>query len=150
MVWQPEIEEIERRRKMAFEMGGEERIARQHSDGKLTIRERIDGLLDSDTFFEIGELAGYGEYDEDRKLIGFTPLPYVTGIGKVDGRLVAIGGEDFTIRGGTAAGPPRRGGKGGKWADSFALEYEIPLIYFADGAGASVRSASKRRCAHRT
>jgi acetyl-CoA carboxylase carboxyltransferase component len=148
MVWQPEIEEIERRRQMAFEMGGEDRIARQHSDGKLTIRERIDGLLDSGTFFEIGELAGYGEYDEDRKLVGFTPLPYVTGIGKVDGRLVAIGGEDFTIRGGTAAGAPRRRGKGGKWADSFALEYEVPLIYFADGAGASVRSVEHEQGGH--
>ena len=108
MVWQPEIDELERRKQLAFEMGGTERIERQHSDGKLTVRERIDSMLDKDSFFEIGELAGYGEYDEDRNLVGFTPMPYVTGIGRIDGRLVALGGEDFTVRGATAAGPTRR------------------------------------------
>ena len=73
MVWQPEIEELEHRKRLAMRMGGEERIARQHSERKLTVRERVDTLLDPGTFFEIGELAGYGEYDEDRTLTGFTP-----------------------------------------------------------------------------
>ena len=67
MVWEPEIDEMERRKRLALGMGGEERIARQHSEGKLTIRERIDRLLDANTFFEIGELAGYSEYDEPVK-----------------------------------------------------------------------------------
>ena len=148
MVWQPEIDEIERRKQLAAVMGGPERIDRQHTDGKLTIRERIDQLLDDDSFFEIGELAGYGEYDAERNLVGFTPMPYVTGIGRVDGRLIAVGGEDFTIRGGTASGAPRRRAKGGKWADSFALEYGVPLVYFADGAGASVRSVESDQGGH--
>ncbi len=148
MVWQPEIEELERRKRVASEMGGAERIARQHADGKLTIRERIDAVLDKDSFFEIGDLAGYGEYDEERNPIGFTPAPYVTGIGRIDGRLVAVGGEDFTIRGGTASGAPRRRPKSGKWADSFALEYGVPLIYLADGAGASVRSVEAEQGGH--
>ena len=148
MVWQPELDELERRKQFAYEMGGPERIERQHSEGKLTIRERIDGILDEDSFFEIGELAGYGEYDDERALVGFTPSPYVTGIGRIDGRLIAVGGEDFTIRGGTAAGAPRRRPKSGKWADSFALEYGVPLIYFADGAGASVRSVQADQGGH--
>ena len=71
MVWQPEIDELERRKQLAFEMGGTERIERQHSDGKLTVRERIDSMLDKDSFFEIGELAGYGEYDEGVSSMSF-------------------------------------------------------------------------------
>ena len=73
MVWQPEIDELEYRRSLAMQMGGEERIERQHSEGKLTVRERIDTLLDQDTFFEIGELAGYGEYDETVTWSGLPP-----------------------------------------------------------------------------
>ena len=75
MAWQPEIEELEHRKALAREMGGEERIARQHSEGKLTVRERVDALLDPNTFFEIGELAGYGEYDEDRTRSPASPHP---------------------------------------------------------------------------
>ena len=148
MVWQPEIEELERRKRLAKRMGGEERIARQHSERKLTVRERVDTLLDPGTFFEIGELAGYGEYDEDRTLTGFTPSPYVTGLGRVNGQLVVVGGEDFTIRGGTAAGPARRRPKNNKWADSFALRFGVPLIYMADGAGASVRGVQYDQGGH--
>ena len=148
MVWQPEIDELEYRRSLAMQMGGEERIERQHSEGKLTVRERIDTLLDQDTFFEIGELAGYGEYDEDRNLVGFTPMPYVTGLGRIDGQLVVVGGEDFTVRGGTAVGPERRRRKNNKWADSFALQFDVPLIYMADGAGASVRGVQYAQGGH--
>ena len=148
MVWQPEIEELEHRRRLAMQMGGDERIARQHSERKLTVRERVDTLLDPGTFFEIGELAGYGEYDEDRTLTGFTPSPYVTGLGRVNGQLVVVGGEDFTIRGGTAAGPARRRPKNNKWADSFALRFGVPLIYMADGAGASVRGVQYDQGGH--
>lgn len=148
MVWQPEIEELEYRRSLAMQMGGEERIERQHSEGKLTVRERIDTLLDPDTFFEIGELAGYGEYDEDRNLTGFTPMPYVTDLGRIDGQLVVVGGEDFTVRGGTAVGPERRCRKNNKWAYSFALQFGVPLIYMADGAGASVRGVQYAQGGH--
>ena len=148
MVWQPEIEELKQRSAFARRMGGEERIERQHSEGKLTVRERVDALLDADTFFEIGELAGYGEYDEARNLTGFTPSPYVTGIGRVNGQLVVVGGEDFTIRGGTAAGPQRKRPKNNKWADSFALRFGVPLIYMADGAGASVRGVQYDQGGH--
>ena len=53
MVWQPEIDELEYRKALAMQMGGEERIERQHSEGKLTVRERIDTLLDPDTFLSM-------------------------------------------------------------------------------------------------
>jgi len=52
--WSDSVDEIERRRELAGRMGGEERVARQRAQGKLTIRERIDGFLDPGSFFESG------------------------------------------------------------------------------------------------
>ena len=57
MSWKPEIEEIARRRQRALEMGGKEKVARQHAQGKLSARERIAYLLDRDSFTELGMLA---------------------------------------------------------------------------------------------
>ena len=58
MSWRNEIEEIRRREELAKKMGGEERIQRQHDNGRLTVRERIDALVDPGSFHEIGALAG--------------------------------------------------------------------------------------------
>ena len=73
MTWEPEIEEMKRRTELALRMGGEERIADQHGRGKLTIRERIEMLIDSDSFRERGLFAGTGAYDERGKLTDFFP-----------------------------------------------------------------------------
>lgn len=109
MSWQAEVEELHRRRKLARELGGAERVQRHHDDGKLTIRERIDRLVDPDSFHEVGQLAGAATY-ENGELRQFIPAPYVMGLAKVDGRFVAVGGEDFTVRGGSSAGLDRRKG----------------------------------------
>ena len=63
MVWQREVDELQLRRKLAKAMGGPEGIARQRRRGRLTARERIDLLLDHDSFHEIGSIAGNAEYD---------------------------------------------------------------------------------------
>jgi len=68
----------------------------------------------------------------------------VMGLGALDGRPVAIGGEDFTIRGGTAWGGQRRKGGQGGFVEDLAFQYRIPLINLIDGAGGSVTSAQKR------
>ena len=60
MTWEPELEELRRREALARQMGGEERIARQHASGRLTVRERIERLADPGTFHETGALAGRG------------------------------------------------------------------------------------------
>src|SRR5690349_15208839 len=112
MSWQPEIEDLQHRRKLADACGGADAVAKHHAANKLTIRERIAGVLDSDSFQEVGKLAGKATYDADGKLTAFTPAPYVCGIGKIDGRPVAIGGEDYTIKGGAGYGGARR--KGGQ------------------------------------
>ena len=54
MSWQDEINEIERRRAVAEQLGGEDAVRRQHDEGRLTIRERIDAVVDAGTFQEVG------------------------------------------------------------------------------------------------
>src|SRR3546814_6268247 len=66
------------------------------------------------------------------------------GLAKIDGRPVAIGGEDFTIRGGSSAGGDRRKGGQGGFSEDLAFNYRIPLINLIDGAGGSVASAKRR------
>ena len=56
--WQPELEELAERQAIVRQMGGPERVARQHAGGRLTVRERIDRILDDATFVEIGSIAG--------------------------------------------------------------------------------------------
>ncbi len=148
MAWEQSIKELEFRRQCSLRLGGEERIARHHAQGKLTVRERIDSLLDEKSFMEYGQLAGSGKYDADGKLLSVTPAGYVMGLGRIDGRFVALGGEDFTIRGGSGGGLERRKGGQGGFVEDMAKEYRIPLINLIDGVGADVaevlRSKYKR------
>ena len=63
---------------------------------------------------EVGKLTGHAEYGENGQLAPFTPQPYTAGIGKIDGRPIAVGGEDYIIKGGSGSGSGRRkGGQGG-------------------------------------
>jgi len=142
MSWQDEIREIERRRAAAEQLGGEEAVRRQHADGRLTIRERIDAVADPGTFQEVGGLAGSGRDEAGVRRV--TPAPYVMGLAKVDGREVAIGGEDFTVRGGSSWGGDRRKGGQGGFVEDLAYHYKIPLINLIDGAGGSVTSIRRR------
>lgn len=143
MSWKPEVDEIEQRHRWAEEMGGAERVERQHTRGRLTIRERVDALVDPGSFREVGKLAGAGAYDAAGAVQGVTPNFYVMGLAKIDGRDVAIGGEDFTVRGGTGSSQRRKGGQGG-FVEDLAHEYRIPLINLIDGAGGSVTSLKRR------
>lgn len=139
MVWSDAAAEIERRKALAYQQGGAERVARQHADGKYTIRERIERLLDPGTFEEVGVLAGGWRDGADGR--EFTPQAYVAGLGKIDGRDVAVGGEDFTVRGAAAGGSRSFSRRSkGRFLMDLALEYRIPLVTFQDGAGANVAS----------
>ncbi|HWS75140.1 MAG TPA: methylmalonyl-CoA carboxyltransferase, partial [Quisquiliibacterium sp.] len=68
MSWQPELDELARREALAREMGGPDKVKRQHDGGRLTVRERIDGMVDAGSFHEVGALSGIGEYDEHGRL----------------------------------------------------------------------------------
>ena len=141
--WSEEHAELAFRREQSQALGGEEAVARHHAQGRLTIRERISTLVDAGSFQEVGRLTGQGRYEEGR-LKGVTPAPYVMGLAQVDGRPVAVGGEDFTIRGGTSwSGDRKKGGQGG-FVEDLAHEYRIPLVNLIDGAGGSVTSIQRR------
>ena len=136
MVWQPEIDELEHRRHLAEQMGGKERIARQHAQGKLTVRERIAEFADPWSFQEIGTLAGSATYDDDNKLKSFTPESSVIGLCTLNGRKVLFNAGDFTAR------SERHGTPGGKYAYAVQLaqDWRLPYIRLLDSYGGSVRT----------
>ena len=137
------LPELSFRRAQAEQLGGAASVARHHEQGRLTIRERISGLVDEGSFQEVGKLTGQGHYDGD-KLVGVTPAPYVMGLASIGNRPVAIGGEDFTVRGGTSwSGDRKKGGQGG-FVEDLAHQYRLPLVNLIDGAGGSVTSINRR------
>src|SRR5437762_1791592 len=132
MDWEADIEELRRREALSRQMGGPDKVKRQHDGGKLTVRERIEALLDPDSFHEIGALAGRATYGQDGELQSFQPANFVFGRGRIEGRPVVVGGDDFTVRGGAADASIR-----GKQVQSeqMANELRIPLIRLVDGTG---------------
>jgi acetyl-CoA carboxylase carboxyltransferase component len=144
MSWSAEIEEIHSRRRLAEQCGGTDAVARHHADGKLTVRERIGRLLDAGSFQEVGKLAGRAQYNAGGQLTSFVPQPYVAGIGRIAGRPVAVGGEDYTIKGGSGSGSGRRKGGQGGFIEDLAARYRIPLVNLIDGVGGSVESIERR------
>ncbi|MGH7279153.1 MAG: acyl-CoA carboxylase subunit beta [Candidatus Rokuibacteriota bacterium] len=131
MTWEPEIEELKRRLELARAMGGPENVERQHKAGRLTVRERIERLLDPGSFHETGALAGVGLYDNGT-LASIRPANFVMGTGRIDGRRVVVGGDDFTVRGG--ANDASIGGKQG-YSERMARELRLPLVRLVDGTG---------------
>ena len=99
--WLPEVEELHLRETLAAQMGGEENLARHRTAGRLNVRERIDRLLDKDSFHETGAITGVPTFDGDR-LVQLFPSNFILGAGRIDRRRVAVGADDFTIRGGAA------------------------------------------------
>jgi len=123
-----EVRELEARLR---EGGGADKIARQHSQGKLTARERIAGICDPGTrFLEIGLLVAYDQYDGQAPAAGV-----VTGVATVCGREVVIVANDATV-------------KAGSWwpetikkmlrAQEIAMRCRIPIIYLVDSAGVNL------------
>ena len=73
MSWEPEIRELERRRHLALQQGGKEGIAKQHARGRMTIRERIDVLLDENSFREHGRATASPVYNDNGDLEEYVP-----------------------------------------------------------------------------
>jgi acetyl-CoA carboxylase carboxyltransferase component len=141
MSWQDELDEIRRRVELAHQMGGADNIKRQHDGGKLTVRERIELLLDSGSFHEYGALAGSSKYEGGR-LVEFRPANFVLGTGRINGRKVVVGGDDFTVRGGAADAAIH---SKQVWGELLAHELRMPIVRLVDGSGGggSIRSLEK-------
>ena len=145
MTWQPELDELRARQELAERMGGPDKIRRQHDAGRLTVRERIAALVDEGSFREIGALAGKAEYDEAGELKSFMAANFVAGTGRIDGRKVVVGGDDFTIRGGAsdAAIAAKQ-----IYAEHLANQLRLPIIRLVEGTGGGGSVKSLEQTGH--
>src|SRR5690348_11863479 len=116
-------------------MGGEEKVARQHERGKLTVRERLDLLFDPGTFVELGLLAQNRDGSDTAPADGV-----VTGHGDVDGRQVWVIAYDFTVMAGSmgAVGEQFKAAR----VRDLALRYRKPIVWLLDSAGARIQEAA--------
>jgi acetyl-CoA carboxylase carboxyltransferase component len=116
--------------------GGEDQIEKQHSAGKLTARERIEKLLDSNSFVEVNMFAKHRctEFDMENKELPADGV--VTGYGRIDGRLVFVFSQDFTVMGGSIGEMHAK-----KICDviDLAVKTGAPLIGLYDSGGARVQ-----------
>lgn len=138
--WSSEVAEIQRRRELARAMGGVDKVERQHGEGKLTARERIDMIADAESFHEIGALTGFASYDENGKVKEVLPTNFIAGTARIDGRKITLGVDDFT----------RRGGSGDAaihavqiFLERYARRMRLPVVRLLDGqsGGGSVKMA---------
>ena len=138
MSWEKETKELAQKRVLAQAQGGEEGVARQHGKGFLTVRERVDTILDNGSFEELGCASGDAKRDNEGRLSEFSPANYVLGFGKIDDRRCIVGGEDFTLKGGS---PNAAGLRKSVYAEELACTYRVPLVRLHQGAGGSVAGA---------
>ncbi len=135
MSWQREVDEINRRRELAAQHGGEAALARHRSLGKLPLRERIHALLDENSFQESGRMAGAATLNDNGDVKQFDPANYLLGHGEINSRRVVVGGEDFTVKGGS---PNAAGYRKSVYAEHYAMELRSPLVRLMEGGGGSV------------
>jgi acetyl-CoA carboxylase carboxyltransferase component len=132
-------DELRRRKDEALGMGGPERIERQHGSGKLTVRERLDLLFDPGTFAESGLLAHH-QSSSPQMQGKVTPADgCVTGIGRIDGRRVAVIAYDFTVMAGSIG---MVGELKATRMRELALRHRIPVVWLIDSAGARIQEAT--------
>ena len=130
------IKELEKMNKQAELGGGEARIKKQHEAGKLTARERIDILLDKGSFVELDKFVMHRAIDFGMDKQKFLGDGIVTGYGTIEGRLVYVFSQDFTVFGGSLSGAYAK--KICKIMD-LALKNGAPLIGLNDSGGARIQ-----------
>ncbi|HEU4637865.1 MAG TPA: carboxyl transferase domain-containing protein, partial [Candidatus Binatia bacterium] len=116
--------------------GGEQRARRQHEQGKLLARERLDILLDPSSFVELDRLRTHGCTDFQMQEQKFLGDAVVTGYGAIDGRLVYVYSQDFTVFGGSLSGVVAE--KICKVMD-LAVKNGAPIIGINDSGGARIQ-----------
>src|SRR3954464_7459037 len=133
------VDDLQERRERARLGGGEEKIARQHEQDKLTARERLALLIDEGTFVELG-IHGRPHFAQRAMEGKEAPADgVVTGYGKVGGRLVAVAAYDFTVMAGSMG---MTGEIKMARLRELALQKRIPLIWLLDSAGARIQEAT--------
>ena len=133
------VDDLHERREQIRLGGGEERIARQHEQDKLTARERLALLIDEGTFVELG-IHGRPHFSQRAMEGKEAPADgVITGYGKVDGRLVAVAAYDFTVMAGSMG---MTGELKVTRLRELALGKRIPMIWLLDSAGARIQEAA--------
>src|SRR5881398_2056340 len=130
------LEELKKRDHLAEQGGGEERRTRQHKEGKMSARERVEFLLDEGTFEETDKLVTHHCTDfgmAEQKIYGDG---FVTGYGRIEGRLVFVFAQDFTVFGGSLS--EANAGKICKIMD-MAMKVGAPVIGLNDSGGARIQ-----------
>ena len=117
------VAELEKRNRLAEAGGGEKRRERQHKEGKMSARERIEFLLDDGTFEETDKLVTHRCNDfgmAEQKLYGDG---FITGYGRIEGRLVYVFAQDFTVFGGSLSETTReRSSRSWTWPRRWARQ----------------------------
>jgi propionyl-CoA carboxylase beta chain len=128
--------DFERQMKAAEQGGGHERIDKQHASNKKTARERIEALLDPGTFVELDKLVIHRarDFNMEKNLIPGDGV--VSGYGKIDGRLVYIFAQDFTVFGGTLS---RANADKVVKVMELAMKMGAPVIGLNDSGGARIQ-----------
>jgi acetyl-CoA carboxylase carboxyltransferase component len=124
------INELNKRIETSKNLGGKENIEKQHKKNKMTVYERINKLVDKDTFQERGVLAGIYENDK------FYPCPFRMGIATINGKHVAVSGDDFTVKGASVG---RLYKAKAAYFIKMARAFKIPAIRLVEGAGGSIK-----------
>ena len=132
------VEDLKARRQRALAMGGPEAIAKQHADGKMTVRERVDRLFDPGSFNEIGVLATHANIVPAMRGRETPADGVVTGFGKISGRHASVIAYDFTVMAGSMG---RTGEVKCNRAREIALTKRMPMIWLIDSAGARIQEA---------
>ncbi len=130
------LDELRKRREQALAPGGKERIQKQHEQGKLTARERIELLLDENTFVELDAYVTHQSRNFGLDSKRFPGDGVVTGLGKVNGRTVYVYSQDFTVLGGSLGEMTAK--KIAKVQD-LALQNGCPVIGLNDSGGARIQ-----------
>ncbi len=128
--------ELEDRSRRAHEAGGTERVERQHASGKMTARERVEALLDEGSFEELGQLVTHRSRDFGMEKTIIPGDGVITGYGRIDGRLVYLFAQDFTVFGGSLSEAYAE--KVVKVMD-LAMRQGAPLIGLNDSGGARIQ-----------
>ena len=130
------LTELKKRNLLAEEGGGAQRRERQHKEGKMSARERIDFVLDSDTFEETDKLVTHRSNDFGMAEQKYYGDGFITGYGRIDGRLVFIFAQDFTVFGGSLS--EANAAKIVKVMD-LAAKMGAPMIGLNDSGGARIQ-----------
>src|SRR5713226_7764159 len=130
------LEELKKRDRLAADGGGTERRERQHREGKMSARERVEFLLDEGTFEETDKLVTHRSTDFGMAEQKFYGDGFITGYGRIEGRLVFVFAQDFTIFGGSLS--ETNAAKIVKIMD-LAAKMGAPLIGLNDSGGARIQ-----------